>query len=50
MPFRSALPLSLRHVFGAYLVLQIAATFLVPVWVGWLISTASRWISRSDES
>lgn len=45
-----ALLLYLPRVFGAYLVLQVAVTFLVPVCAGWLIFAASRWISRSDAS
>ena len=42
-----ALLLYLQDIFGAYLVLQIAATFLVPFCAGWLIFAVSRWISRS---
>jgi len=42
-----ALLLYLQDVFGAYLVLQIAATFLVPFCAGWLIFAVSGWISGS---
>jgi uncharacterized protein len=35
-------------IFGAYLVLQIAATFLLPFCAGWLVFAISRRISKSE--
>jgi len=43
-----ALLLYLPDVFGVYLILQIAVTFLVPFCAGWLVFAVSKWISRSD--
>jgi D-alanyl-D-alanine-carboxypeptidase/D-alanyl-D-alanine-endopeptidase len=37
----------LPNVFGVNLLLQLAASLLVPLFVGWSIFTVSRWISRS---
>jgi len=43
-----ALLLYLPNVFGANLILQIAATFLLPFYGGWLVFAVSRWVSRFD--
>jgi D-alanyl-D-alanine-carboxypeptidase/D-alanyl-D-alanine-endopeptidase len=42
-----ALRIYLPNVVGANLVMQIAVVLLIPLFVGWLISSVSRWISRS---
>ena len=39
----------LPNVFGVNLLPQLAASLLVPLFVGWFIFTVSRWISRSAE-
>lgn len=44
-----ALLLYFPQIFGAYLPLQIAATFLIPFCTGWLIAALSRWISRPNK-
>jgi D-alanyl-D-alanine-carboxypeptidase/D-alanyl-D-alanine-endopeptidase len=43
-----ALTRYLPNVIGANLVSQIAITWLLPLFVGWLVFSVSRWISRSE--
>jgi len=43
-----ALLIYLPGFFGTNLLLQIAATFLLPLCTGWLVFATSRWISRSE--
>jgi hypothetical protein len=43
-----ALLLYVPHVFGRYLVLQVAVTFLIPFSVSGLTFALSRWLSRPD--
>jgi hypothetical protein len=43
-----ALPLYLPQVFNAYLIVQIAATFLLPFCASWLVFAVSKWITRRD--
>jgi hypothetical protein len=37
------------QVFGNNLILQITVLILVPLFIGWLIFAASRWLSQSDD-
>jgi len=43
-----ALLLYFPNIFGAYLVMQIAATLFLPFCAGWLVFAISRWISQSE--
>jgi dienelactone hydrolase len=45
-----ALLIYLPGVFGTNPILQIAATFLLPLCTGWLVFATSKWISRSEPS